>query len=399
MATKKKMLQAAAGNAGGGAAALNVEDVFSTYLYTGTGSTPQTIVNNIDLGGEGGMVWFKPRWSYGHALFDTERGVENRLSTNNNFAEDFRDDSLTSFNSDGFTIGGPSGSGATDVNGTNSEGLASWTFRKAPKFFDVVTYTGTGSAQSISHNLGSVPGVVIVKDISGSGNSWTVYHRSAGNTGGLLLNDTNAFITSTTFFNDTTPTESQFTVGNATNTNASGRSFVAYLFAHNDGDGEFGPDGDADIIKCGGYAGTGSAGNEIDLGFEPQWLMIKNADGGDWVMFDTMRGLPSNDTGLQTLIANATTADVDFNTFLTGSAGVQVTPTGFSFRSGEATINGSWNYIYIAIRRGTKVPESGTEVFAMDTGDGSSNPAYYSGFPVDFAYTKDKSNSANWLVG
>ena len=75
-------------------------------------------------------------------------------------------------------------------------------------------------------------------------------------------------------------------------------SFVAYLFAHNDGDGEFGPDGDADIIKCGSYTGNGSAnGPEIDLGFEPQWVLIKAQQStGNWFMFDTMRGMPVSTT-------------------------------------------------------------------------------------------------------
>ena len=82
MATKKKMLQAAAGNAGG-AAALNVEDVFSTYLYEGNNTNPRTITNGIDLDGEGGMVWIKRRTATDwHTLSDTERGTDSRLSSN-----------------------------------------------------------------------------------------------------------------------------------------------------------------------------------------------------------------------------------------------------------------------------------------------------------------------------
>jgi hypothetical protein len=389
MSTKKKLLQAAAGSAGG--EALNVEEVFSTYLYEGNSST-QTITNDIDLSGEGGLAWIKSRTNTAfHHLIDTERGADKILYSNSTAAE-FNDSSavyLTSFNSNGFSLG--TGGGTNN----STQDFASWTFRKAPKFFDVVTYTGTGSVQTISHNLGSVPGVVIVKDISGSGNSWTVYHRSAGNTGGLLLNDTNAFIESTTFFNDTTPTDTQFTVGTATNVNQSGRSFVAYLFAHNDGDGDFGPDGDADIIKCGSYTGNGSTdGPEIDLGFEPQWLMIKSSSNADnWNMYDNMRGVTGSSSDPR-LVADQTNAEI------TGFEGPQFNATGFKM-VGTAISNGSGrDYIYIAIRRGPMaVPESATDVFHIDESDTSSPPYYRSPFPVDFAIKKVANTTVSWITG
>ena len=165
MATKKKMLQAAAGNAGG--EALNVEDVFSTYLYTGNSST-QTITNGIDLAGEGGLVWIKDRSSASnyHSLNDTERGTTKYLSSNRTDAEGTGD--LTAFNSNGFDVRYQQ-TGYINESGGN---LASWTFRKAPKFFDVVTYTGDGNDnRTVSHNLGSTPGMVIVKRTSGA-DSW-----------------------------------------------------------------------------------------------------------------------------------------------------------------------------------------------------------------------------------
>ena len=107
MATKKKMLQAAAGNAGAGAA-LDVNEVFSTYLYDGNGST-QTITNGIDLVGEGGLVWIKQRdGSAIHGLVDTERGRTVYLDTNSvraNRTTNGPTYDLTSFNSDGFSLG------------------------------------------------------------------------------------------------------------------------------------------------------------------------------------------------------------------------------------------------------------------------------------------------------
>ena len=83
-----------------------IDDIFSTFLYKGTGST-QSMNNGIDLSSEGGgMVWIKNREdAWGHALFDTERGVTKRLRVDENHAETTLSNSITSFNSNGFTIG------------------------------------------------------------------------------------------------------------------------------------------------------------------------------------------------------------------------------------------------------------------------------------------------------
>jgi hypothetical protein len=368
MATKKKLLQAAAGTAaaGGGAGGLNVEDVFSTYLYEGNGST-QTITNGIDLDAEGGLVWVKQRSSTNsNTLHDTERGANSALFSNNTSAENTQTNRLTAFNSDGFTLGDNGG------ENTSGEDYASWTFRKAPKFFDVVEFTNTtGNDVDISHNLGAVPAMIIGKRTDASDN-WMVWHvgtgMSNGGFTGLSLNNTaSAFFTSvqsdqginSTTFN-TGYVLSHDGSGNYTKANVNGASYVFYLFAHNDGDGEFGPDGDADIIKCDSY--TCAPTGIVDLGFEPQWIMIKRASGtGDWVMFDAMRGLvvEGNDAYVY---ANTNGAEVS-NTRL------NITPTGFSTDTTDSRISSNGEtYIYIAIRRGPMaVPESATDVFDVQT--------------------------------
>ena len=137
MATKKKLLQAAAGNAGG--AGLDVDEVFSTYLYDGT-SSAQTITNGIDLDGEGGLVWMKNRTSssYSHALQHTTIANGGYLSSNNtNAFQAAANNGISAFNSNGFTFD----TGNWEEFNNSSHDYASWTFRKAPKFFDVVTYT------------------------------------------------------------------------------------------------------------------------------------------------------------------------------------------------------------------------------------------------------------------
>jgi hypothetical protein len=173
--------------------------------------------------------------------------------------------------------------------------------------------------------------------------------------------------------------------------NWSGQRFVAYLFAHNDGDGEFGPDGDADIIKCGSYTGNGSTdGPEIDLGFEPQWVLVKSSTRtADWTMYDSMRGAVSGTTGSKYLHPNKSDAEA--------TRGFSFFANGFQPRNTGADSNTSGEtYIYIAIRRGTKVPESGTEVFDLyyNSTSGKTNGVYGNIGPVDIIYSKRLSASA-----
>ena len=374
MAKLAKFLQGVAGAAGG--AGLDITEVFSTYLYDGDGTTSRVITNGIDLSNEGGLVWTKTRSnSLQHTLYDTERGAAEYLGSNETHYSLPQSNSLTSFNSDGFTVG--------NWLGVNLSGrtYASWTFRKAPKFFDVVTYTGTGSAQNISHDLGSVPGMIIVKQTDVT-NNWMVQHRAFGGSHRLQLNSTDAAGTTSSVWNNTDPTSTVFTVGAHTSTNASGGTYVAYLFAHNDGDGEFGPDADADIIKCGSYTGGGSSDVDVNLGFEPQFVIVKGADiSRGWVIGDIMRGAPVESNG-QRLFANTGDAETTEDTVFTP------TPTGFKVKANTGgTVNDSGlEYIYIAIRRGPLAPpESGTEVFDVDL-SGSTAPRFESSFPVDMAF-------------
>ena len=261
-----------------GNVATDVTDVFSTFLYDGT-SADLSINNGINLSGEGGLVWFKDRnYANNHRLYDTARGVRKYLDSSATAAEATNSGSgnsngISAFNSNGFTIGNDG-----YINDSSSE-YVSWTFRKAPKFFDVVTYTGNFTAgTTISHNLGQEPGMIIFKDASNTRN-WYIYHRSLGKSTFLSLDQTIASFSNTFMLNNTDPTSTEFTLGEATNTNANGATYVAYLFAHNNNDGGFGPDQDQDIIKCGSYTGNGTDDGSkiITLGFEPQWIFLKRS--------------------------------------------------------------------------------------------------------------------------
>jgi len=370
MSLTKKLLQAAAGNAG---ESLYVEDVFSTYLYAGTSAT-QNIINNIDLTTNGGLVWTKARdVAANHNLWTTEiGGTADILGSDLTAAAGNSSFYGLSTREDGYAVT----SSQTQVNNSAYD-YVSWTFRKAKKFFDVVTYTGNGTistdTQTISHNLGSTPGCIIIKDLDSVSN-WGVYHRGAN--GGtdpedyyLLLNLTNAEANSTTaYWGGVAPTDTEFSVRGTGNVNISGNNYVAYLFAHDAGG--FGDNGSESIIKCGSYSGTSANGNAISLGWEPQWLLIKRAAGGtaNWLLYDSMRGLvvAGNDVALFPNLANADTA----SGFV-----LDIGPDGFTVGGSDVEMNATGNdYIYIAIRRGPmKTPESASEVFDIVNHTGNTN--------------------------
>ena len=363
------------------AAANYIEDVFSTYLYTGNGST-QTITNGIDLSTKGGMVWTKGRSAaQPNSVFDTVRGATNQLVTNSTAANNVAGSSLTAFTSTGFTLGAY---GDVNSNGTT---MASWTFRKQAKFFDVVTYTGDGvSGRTISHNLGSAPGCIIIKSTSTAGEYWSVYHRSLGATKYLWLQDTMAASTSSTYWNDTSPTSSVFSVGTDGSVNGNGKTYVAYLFAHDAGG--FGATGSDNVISCGSYTGNGSAaGPTITLGYEPQWLLIKRAtvDTGDWNIVDSMRGFAvSGSANDAFLYANTSDAESVLDRIYPTSTGFGLSTTSVNFNASGST------YIYIAIRRGPmKTPTTGTSVYnaVLRNGTQANATVTGAGFPVDLIYT------------
>ena len=204
-----------------------VNDVFSNDLYIGNTSASQSVNNGIDLSANGGMVWTKGREnSYKPRIYDTNRGTNNSLRTSTDQGEETSWGHITAFNNNGFTIGTHN-----DVS-YNGQKHNSWTFRKAQGWFDVVTYSGNGSSnRNISHNLGCVPGMIFVK--RRQGNSWQVYHMgshpSTPRSQRLYLNEDSA--RSDGKWESTDPTSTHFTVSSHQDVNASGSTYVAYLWA------------------------------------------------------------------------------------------------------------------------------------------------------------------------
>jgi hypothetical protein len=349
-----------------------IGNLFSTYLYTGTGAN-QVITNNIDLSTYGGLVWAKNRGTAtSNVLIDTSRGGTEILQSNTTDGNVTVSPAYLTAQTTGYQTGPADSS----WNGSGQR-MVSWTFREQPKFFDVVTYTGNSTARTIAHNLGSVPGCIIIKGTTGpaSTQNWAVYHRSTGNTQALFLDLTQAPDVATNYWNDTTPTSTVFSLGAGASVNNNTTTYVAYLFAHDAGG--FGLTGTDNVISCGSWTNNGSGNASVTLGYEPQWILWKRSDStSDWYIFDTMRGWtgdPANTSaGLRPNLSNAENS----------LSGYAINSTGFSV-AGVA----SASYIYIAIRRGPmKVPTSGTSVFKpILTGSGTTLSDSYSaiGFPID----------------
>ena len=373
-----------------------IDDVFSTHLYDGTNGAI-TVNTGIDLSGEGGLLWIKARNSArSHMLFDTERGVNKKLNTDDSAAESNWTDLNHTFTSTGFTFN----TNYTDVNAAAVE-YSSFNFRRSKKFFDVVKYTGTGSNQLVSHNLGSVPGFYVVKKVDSQA-SWNGYHRSLGKTKRVYIGSFAAEDDAgDTYWNDTAPTSTTFSLGPDDEVNNDGGTYICYLFAHNDGDGDYGEGGDKDIIKCGSYTGNGSStGPSVDLGFEPQFVMVKGVSSGsrNWRLWDCMRGAQTGGD-IKVLFPNTNTGEYTY------SSRADFESRGFKITGTSSQVNASGeDYIYIAIRRPDgyvgKPPELGTDVFAMDTGNSSSTiPAFDSNFVVDmFLHQQPASAGLDWRL-
>jgi len=325
----------------GGKSGPPVDEVFSTDLYTGTG-VALDIDNGIDLLNEGGMVWTKARSggsTYRWQVWTTARTRSKYMFLGSTASTDGETDcsstgGITSFNSDGFSFGTQEFHENVDTKPS-----VAFTFREAEKFFDVVEYDGTNGSQSVAHNLGCVPGFMIVKRYNTAGSGWLTYH--SGRTGGATnkmqkLNEDGSQESGTIYWNDTAPTSTHFTVGTAAEVNdgGGGYKYLCYLFAE-----------DEDNIKCGYYDSTGATGNAINVGFEPQWLLVKAASAsGGWSVIDTARGLTEQLSVNSNSAAGAVT-----------SGNIVFTSTGFTLNT-TGWINGTSygsgiRYIYVAIKK------------------------------------------------
>jgi hypothetical protein len=295
---------------------------FNTKLYTGNGNAGNA---QTGVGFQPDLVWLKSRTNTEyHNFYDSVRGVTKRLSIPPAGAAQSTISGLTAFGTDGFTVG------AADTANQNSQNFVAWNWKEtATAGFDIVSYTGTGSAKTIAHNLGVIPQMIIVKRYNDGTASWMVYHQNLGSNKYLSLDATSAQATG--HWNDTSPTASVFSVGTDQRVNASGASYIAYVFAEKQG-----------YSKFGSYVGNSNAdGTFVYTGFKPSFVMLKSSTSiEEWVMFDNKRlGYnPDNNALIVSNSAEATDNDIDFLS------------NGFKLRRNTGYVNDTGKiFIYMAI--------------------------------------------------
>ena len=313
----------------------NPELYFQTKLYTGNGST-QSITLDGDTDMQPNMIWFKRRDDVDQPkLHDSVRGVAARISPNADSAEVDDDDVITAFDSDGFSLGDDDSSNASSAT------HVAWCWKEsATAGFDIVSWTGDGSAGTKSHNLSAIPKTIWVKERSNDTN-WAIYHQGTGNEDFLKFN-TNADIEDTDNWNDTTPTSSVFSLGSGGQTNTSSRTYIAYVFANVQGYSKFGT-----------YIGNGNDNGEfVNTGFRPAFLILKRyGTTGSWFMFDNKRLGYNVDNERLFVDATNTEADTDCLDLLSN---------GFKIRNNDGDYNSSGGtYIFMAFAEAPFVNSNG----------------------------------------
>jgi hypothetical protein len=249
-------------------------DYFATKLYNSTGSA----LTVTGVGFQPDMVWVKDRTGGGAWVnVDAVRGSTIWIGSNSNSGNVTRADQITSFDVDGWSLGVDAGN-FINVS-TNSNISYNWKESTTSKC-DIVQYSGTGSAQTIAHNLGVKPDLILIKRTDTTSN-WIMYHTSLGATKFLYFNLTTASTTNSGTFNNTEPTSSVFTVNSWNDVNNASGTYIAYVFANTTG-----------FFRAGAYVGTGNAthGAFINTGFRPAMVIYKKSDGIDsWFIHDTKR--------------------------------------------------------------------------------------------------------------
>jgi hypothetical protein len=319
---------------------------FNPVLYTGNNST-QSITG---VGFQPDFIWIKYRPNSGtsHTLVNAVTGNTKYLFSSTNAAEETVSDAVTSFNSDGFSLGANNSgvlpfvnyslgsyvawnwkaSNATAVSNTAGS-ITSTVSANTTSGFSVVTWTNPASGVfTFGHGLGVAPSMVILKDRQNVV-GWTVYHIGIGNTGAVFLNTDGAVSTSSGYFNNTSPTSTVFTANQAGVGNANA-NMVAYCFAPIAGYSAFGS-----------YTGNGSTdGPFVYCGFRPAYVMMKSTSASDWYVFDVARN-PYNVTEA-VLYPNDSAAEGTFSTRY-----FDILSNGFKMRT-TASPNASANYIFMA---------------------------------------------------
>jgi hypothetical protein len=350
----------------------NINNTLTSFEWNrqpGQGSNNNDYLNAVEINGtvlidgDGGpglkfqpdLVWIKERnGDISHQLYDGVRGATKKLSSNTTDSETTTSAGLTSFNSDGFTLGNYGSvntssdtyvawcwkAGGTAVSNTDGS-ITSSVSANAAYGFSIVSYTGTGSAATVGHGLsGKVPELIIVKNRDRNYN-WVVWSSQlSSNAHYLFLNNTDGQSSSYyTLWNNTAPTGSVFSIGadnsgTAGNVNQNGDDIVAYCFANVPG-----------YQRVGSYIGNGSAtGPMVITGFKPRFILIRSlSNNRGWLIYDTERDkASSNDNNLFPNTAGAESSDASHK--------FNILDNGFLPKTSSANRNANGEtYLYLAI--------------------------------------------------
>ena len=333
-------------------------EYFNTVLYTGTAENGNAVIGN---GFQPDWVWAKSRSNTGHDhhAWDSSRGTGGKdIYPNENFGEGSDADRFSAFGSDGFTVGGSGhvnthpdsyvawswkANGGTTTAGAGNDTIATSTHQASTTSgFSIVTYTGEEANKTVKHGLSTALDMLLVKNRN-STKDWRMWFKGFSGTQRLELNNNEARATTSTSWNGTVPGSSVFSLGDDTNTNTDGDTFVAYCFHSVQG-----------YSKFGSYTGNGNAdGAFVYTGFKPAWIMIKQTDGtGSWAIHDTKRGTinPIDED----LFANLSSAESD------NDIEKDILSNGFKLRASHSAVNGNGNsYIYMAFAESPFVTSNG----------------------------------------
>ena len=330
-------------------------DYFNTKLFVGTGAS-QSITG---VGFQPDFTWIKNRNSIDwHWLQDAVRGATKVIFSNTSNAESTQAQGLTSFNSDGFTVGtdtGNNGSGNNIVswnwlgaNGTasNTDGsITSTVSANTTSGFSIVSYTGTGANATVGHGLNSPAKFIILKRRDAT-NDWEIGSDALGWDKHLYFT-TGAANSSSDRWQNTAPTNSVFYIQTAAGNNASSSPFIAYCFAEKKG-----------FSKFGSYTGNGSTdGTFVYTGFKPAFLITKCTSNSafsnsNWMLYDNKRDLYNQ-------MAEYLYPDSS-NASGTNSQGMDFLSNGIKMRNtfGDANYNNE-TYIYMAFAENPFVTSTG----------------------------------------
>ena len=320
------------------------EAYFQVKAYTGNGTAIGSGGQSLTLDGDTdlspNMIWFKERNSTSnHALFDTVRGATKYLIPDGNYAEATDTETLTAFNSDGFTVG--------SASAENRDGnlFVAWCWKEsADAGFDIVSYAGNATNRDISHSLSAVPAVMLIKNLSAT-LSWRMYHHqntAAPETDHLILDTTAATADDDSMWNDTAPTSSVFSLKTSTSVNGSSANYIAYVFTGKQG-----------FSKFGQYKGNGNAdGAFIFCGFRPAFVMMKRTNTtSEWGVFDNKRDVDN----VATLQLKPNASEVE-----EANGAVDFCANGFKLRATSVFMNGDDDsYVFMAFAEAPLVNSNG----------------------------------------